>query len=547
MTFLPRLILLFTMVLTFASLAKSQDTNKPKSGAIAGRVSANGKGVAGVTVTVTWKADALQGDSLTVKTTSDDDGQFRVSNLRAGSYYVWPFTPAMVVAEATGSFPSGKTVVVEDGKTAEGVDFTLSRGGVITGRVSDSAGRPIVDERMGLVSVDANFRLASSIYPSINDIRTDDRGIYRIFGLPPGKYKVSIGDEYAAFTSTKGRRFVPRTFYPDVTDEAKAKVIDVAEGDEASNIDITVTRALIGFSASGHFVDVESGQSVPNMAFGLTIIVGGRPSGFMSGNGTSSSDGGFRIDNLPPGRYAVSILPGSNSTYYGESAPFDITDSDVADLEARIHRGATISGNVVFEGAPDKAALARLSQARLQTVIFTEGSNIGTATYTNINADGSFQIGPLQAGTASIRIDSANRNEASEFTLLGIDVNGADKSTGIKIAAGDNLTGVKLLVGHGTGTIRGTVRIEGGTLPLGTYVDAGYSRVGNPLTIAYAQVDALGRFVFERVPAGNYEVAINAYLDKRRVTARQSIVASDGAVTEVTITLNLNETPPTKP
>lgn len=545
---LPRFALIIAVIFTCVPLVQSQDNAKPK-GSIAGHVTAAGKGIAGVTVTVTWNTEALRGGGLTVKTTTDAEGQFSVTNLRAGTYYVWPFIPAFVIAEAGGSFPQGKTVVVEDGETADGIDFTLSRGAVITGRVSDSAGRAIVDERIRVNPVDQNLeRLVSSIYPNINDLRTDDRGIYRIFGLPAGKYKVSIGDEFAAFTSTRGRRFFPRTFHPDVTDEAKATVVELKEGDEAANVDITVARSMNGFSASGRFIDGESGQPVPNINFGLTIIVGGSPAGFMSGNGTSTSDGGFRIDNLPPGRYAVSILPGSDSTYYGASQPFDISDNDVSDLETKIHRGATISGNVVIEGTPDSSAIARLATARLETLIFSDGTNIGTVKYTNLNADGSFQAGPLQAGTATLRLSSAGRNEPMEFTTLSVDVNGADKSTGIKIAAGENISGVRIVVGRGTGTIRGSVRTDGGTISTGTYVSAAFLRPGNSFTIAYTRVDARGRFVFERVPAGNYEILVTAYLDNnKRVAARQPIVASDGTITEVTVTLNLNEASPPKP
>jgi len=540
---LPRFALIIAVIFTCVPLVQSQDNAKPK-GSIAGHVTAAGKGIAGVTVTVTWNTEALRGGGLTVKTTTDAEGQFSVANLRAGTYYVWPFIPAFVIAEAGGSFPQGKTVVVEDGETADGIDFTLSRGAVITGRVSDSAGRPIVDERIRVNPVDQNLeRLVSSIYPNINDLRTDDRGIYRIFGLPAGKYKVSIGDEFAAFTSTRGRRFFPRTFHPDVTDEAKAAFVEVKEGDEAANVDITVARSMNGFSASGRFIDGESGQPVPNINFGLTIIVGGSPAGFMSGNGTSTSDGGFRIDNLPPGRYAVSILPGSDSTYYGASQPFDISDSDVSDLETKIHRGATISGNVVIEGAPDKSVYARLAQTRLETVTFTEGNSIAMMSYTNINPDGSFQIGPLQAGTASIRLSSGSRDSPAEFATLSVDINGADKSSGIKITAGENISGVRLVVGYGTGTIRGSVRTEGWSLPPDTYLRVAISRPGNPFAIRYAQVDARGRFVFEKLPAGNYEVAVTAYLDNKQVTARQPIVASDGTITEVTLTLNLNEPP----
>jgi hypothetical protein len=543
-----RFTLIMALSLTCAAIVQSQDSAKNKGGSITGRVTTANKGVAGVTVTVSMSGDALSGAGLTLKTTTDDEGRFRISSLPAGTYYVWPFVPAFVVAEATGVHPGGKSIVVEDGETAEDINFTLIRGAVITGKVTDSAGRPVIDERVRVLPVDQGLsRLVSSIYPNINDIRTDDRGIYRAYGLPAGKYKTSIGDQFAAFNSTKGRRFYPPTFHPDATDEAKAEVVEVAEGGEASNVDITVARSLTGFSASGRFIDGETGQPVANLNFGLTIIVGGQPRGFMSGNGISTSNGDFRIDNLPPGRYAINISPGSGSGYYGESAAFDIFDSDVSDLEAKIHRGSTISGNLVIEGSDDRLVWTKLSRSRLEVITTREGNSISTVSYTNINPDGSFRIGPLQAGTATIRMGSSDRNAPPEFALLSIDLNGADKSRGIQIAPGENISGVRLVVGYGTGTIRGTMRVEGGTLPADVYVSAAFLRPGSPLTIAYNRVDARGRFVFDHVPAGNYEVAVTAYLSDRRVTARQPVVASNGVVTEVTVTLNLSPSPTARP
>jgi len=539
---LPRFACVLILGLTCAVISQSQDSTRKTGGTITGRVTAANKGVAAVTVTVSMSGDALSGIGLTLKTATDDEGRFRISNLPAGNYYVWPFVPTFVVAEATGVYPQGKSVVVEEGETAQDIDFTLARGAVISGKVTDSAGRPAIDERIRVLPTDANLRrLASAIYPSINDIRTDDRGIYRAYGLPAGKYKISIGDEYGAFTSTRGRRFYPRTFHPDVADEAKAEVVEVQEGGEATNIDIRVERSLSGFSASGRFIDADTGEPVANQNFGLTIIVGGRSGGFMSGTGVSSSSGAFRIDNLPPGRYAVNVSAGSGTGYYGDSAAFDIVDSDVSDLETKIHRGATISGNVMIEGVDDKSVWARLSRARLEVIMWGEGNSISTATYSNINTDGSFQIGPLQAGKATLRLQYSDRNLAPEFVLVSVEVNGVDKSGGIQVTAGNNISGVRVVVGYGTGTIRGTVRAEGGSLTSNGFFIA-LVRPGNPLNIANAPMDSRGRFVFDHVPAGNYEVVVTAYLPKR-VTARQPVVASNGVVTEVTVTLNLSPGP----
>jgi hypothetical protein len=505
------------------------------------------KGVAGVTVTIMMSGDALSNSGLHLKAITDDEGRFRISNLPPRTYYVWPFVPAFVVAEATGIYPQGKNVTVLEGEAADEINFTLARGAVITGKITDSTGRPLADERVRILPVQSELRrLVSSIYPSINDIRTDDRGVYRAYGLPGGAYKVSVGDaQFAAFATTGGRRFYPQTFHPDITDEAKAKIVEVADGGEANDVDISVARAMSGFSASGRFVDAKSGQPVPNVSFGLTVLSDTNATrGFVSLRNASTNTGSFQIDNLPPGTYAVSVTGSSSSTYYGASESFVIRDADVSDVEVKVHRAATISGNVIVEGVDDRSILAKLSRVQLQAFTFSEGNSVGIVSYGDVNpADGSFKIDSVRPGKLTINLMSADRNVTPEFALLAIDQNGVDKSQGIQIKEGENISGLRLVAGYGTGIIRGTVRVEGGTLPEGTYLDAGFGRPGSSLTVGHTRMDARGQFVFDRVPPGNYEVAVTAYLRTGRVTARQAVVTTNGVVTEVTLTLNLSARP----
>jgi hypothetical protein len=128
------------------ALVQSQDNTRNKGGSITGRVTIASKPVAGVTVTVSANAEAVSGSGASLKTATDDEGRFRISNLPSGTYYVWPFVPAFVVNEGTGIYPQGKSVAVEDGEIAEDINFTLNRGAAITGRVTDAAGRPLTEE-----------------------------------------------------------------------------------------------------------------------------------------------------------------------------------------------------------------------------------------------------------------------------------------------------------------------------------------------------------------------------------------------------------------
>jgi hypothetical protein len=547
MSSLPMRFVLLIAVLFCSLSVTAQENPKTKSGSIAGRVVLANKGVAGVTVTVTLRGDALSGSALKLSTSTDHEGRYRVSNLPPAMYFVWPFVPAFVVAEATGVHPFGKSVTVVSGETADEINFTLTRGAVITGKITDTTGRVVTDERVRILPVQTEQqRFVNAIYPSINDIRTDDRGIYRVYGLPAGAYRVAVGDpEFAALTSTTGRRFYPETFHPNVNDVAKAQIVELPDGAEATGVDITVVRPLAGFSASGRFVDAKSGQPVPDVSFGITTLSDKSVSrGYVSLRGESTSKGLFQIDNLPPGTYAISVLGGEN---YGASESFTIRDSDVSDIEVKTRRGSMITGNVIVEGATDRSITAKLSRAQLEAYTWSVGNSVGVLRYSDINPDGSFQIGPLRAGTLALKVRSRERNVTPDFALMAIEHNGVDKSTGFQISDGEDVSGVRLIVGYGTGTIRGTVRVEGGTIPVGTQIDAAFIRPGSPLTIAHTRVDARGQFVFERVPPGNYEVGVNAYLQTGRVSARQAVVTSNGVVTEITLTLNLTAPPKSVP
>ncbi len=162
----------------------------------------------------------------------------------------------------------GKTLVLAPGEEADDVDIKLVQGGVITGRVTDADGKPVIEERINLQMVDqaGNVNNQANI-PMWNYqmSQTDDRGIYRIYGLSAGRYRVSVGSTEGGFMAARNRTYYAVTFYGNTSDAAKASVVELQDGTEATNIDIRVGRAANTFVASGRIVDAENGQPIPNL------------------------------------------------------------------------------------------------------------------------------------------------------------------------------------------------------------------------------------------------------------------------------------------
>jgi hypothetical protein len=167
------------------------------------------------------------------RTSTDQDGFYRISNLAPGSYSITAGAPAFVMSDAKEN--RFKTVLVGDDENVESVNFALVRGGVITGRITDADGRPVIEEQVNVYPAEMYAqRVQRSIY-AVGSVQTDDRGIYRVFSLSAGRYKVAVGrsDDELSVTYNQGRsNSYKQVFYPDVTDQAKATIVEVSEGSE---------------------------------------------------------------------------------------------------------------------------------------------------------------------------------------------------------------------------------------------------------------------------------------------------------------------------
>src|SRR5256885_2338160 len=104
-------------------------------------------------------------------------------------------------------------------------------------------------------------RIDTSYYhfsaPTPFTFQTDDRGIYRIFGLPANRYYVYVGeaqDDNSARMQFNAS-YYPRTFYGNTTELNEAKPVEVTSGAETSGIDITVGSPVRTYKAAGRVLD----------------------------------------------------------------------------------------------------------------------------------------------------------------------------------------------------------------------------------------------------------------------------------------------------
>src|SRR5262245_26157797 len=178
-----------------------REQQEQKPGSIKGRVVGDdGQPMANVPVVATpigrsaarRPGQAGQG----AQTNTDDDGAFEFEGLAPASYVISASAPGYITPppiedeESPGVFHVG-----------DSANITLVRGGVITGKVLNVAGEPLTGVSVnairvgGLEGEDDNQLVFQGFG---RNWRTDDRGVYRVYGLVPGAYIVQAGGSRGA-------------------------------------------------------------------------------------------------------------------------------------------------------------------------------------------------------------------------------------------------------------------------------------------------------------------------------------------------------------
>lgn len=539
--------------------AQSQN-NSLHNSSISGRITVNNAPAASIKVSaVETNGDEGQGISAMglnsaekrgSTATTDAEGRYRITGLPAGKFSV-KVESATFVSDKQGNT---RSLSLDDNEEAKNIDFSLVRGGVITGRITDSQGRPLIAKSVRLQIVNEQGQ-KRDFNPQFGPemLMTDDRGVYRLYGLAPGRYLISSG---SALWGNMGRKF-PTTYYPGVIGEEQAGIIEVKGGAEVTGVDIALGGAASGYEALGRVIDAETGnpiQQVSLMCFGIGTEDNRGFTGF-NGNARTDSQGNFRFAGLPSGKYSISFSPdmdvlSGGSEYYIDGATFEIAESNAAGIEVRARHGGSISGVVVPDSNTASAMRNKLGQMVLsasiqksdeqQTSVVDIFSGQRTA---RIGADGSFRLAGLSPGAVDFGFFTL---AGGNPTVVRVERDGAAVGNKLEIRPGESITGVRIVVAFGTGVIRGQVVVDGGKLPEGSHFIVRANRTGgrDDRGTQQADVDNKGRFTIQGLVDGEYDLvvteagALASSGSPSSLSATEHVRISGGGETQATIKLN---------
>jgi Carboxypeptidase regulatory-like domain len=222
---------------------------------------------------------------------TDTSGRFRAPGLSEGEYRV----------EAVKANFVGATVRLQ--AVASGLLIRLVRCGVITGQVVDAQGQPIMGVAVYAMPKPPNGPLMPfGGQVTGSNTRVDERGQYRLHGLPPGEYAVvaAYGASTAMFGSTGGAEVRGGIgsgvqVYPT---NQRPQFFQVAGGEFYRNIDFSIVPgALHKLSGKVELPD-------PKSRFWLALTTTDQPA-MATAVAETNADGSFRFEGIPAGAYTL--------------------------------------------------------------------------------------------------------------------------------------------------------------------------------------------------------------------------------------------------
>jgi hypothetical protein len=370
---------------------------------------------------------------------------------------------------------------------------------VITGHVADEDGEPLA---RALVTIQRyQYVRGERQLSAAGADQTDDRGQYRVFGLPPGDYYVSVstsglgdmlgrgmqqlasglplgggrGGGLAAFgfggaSQPETSGYAP-TYYPGVVSTAEAGKVTIGPGQEAGGIDFQIQIVPLS-TVSGL---VAGGDGIANVLLAPQEGSGGMGRlGGQTFNGRVTANGTFSIPNVPPGRYmAVARSGGRNSDPKTAVQPVVVNGQNIEGLTLMLQPGVTIAGNITVESSgtpsPSDYSVFRVTIADADPLPGGGGGPGGRggrggpfgAGDDRVQPNGTFTLTSIEPGLHYVRVTGGGNPSqgGGQWSLKSVLLGGADVADiPFEVKPGQNIDNLNVVMTDRATDLSGTVR-----------------------------------------------------------------------------------------
>jgi len=382
---------------------------------------------------VAVRVDGLLKDSKTA--VSDGSGRFRIQGLVPGSYRLFFEHDGFLRAEY-GQRSSGKAGVpleLDAGKDATGITVPLIATGAIYGRILNASNDAVINATVKALK--PTYQNGERILQAVQSAKTDDRGEYRLFGLPPGNYFLSAtpvaspfiqggtltvpsGNGFAGSsiqnTLATGNYIDPRAlsastdltvYLPGTTEVTAATPIDLIAGSNFRVPDLRIAHTAT-FSIRGQVVD-EAGQPATLVSATLTRV---NTTETTRSNVLAQNRNVFDFAGILPGVYD---LRGANNGIAADKMGYlrvVVDNENIDNLRLVMRPVVEVKGRIVQEGG------ATTFDIRVQLRGMSGGAGV------QINptaADGSFTVTRLTPDNYTLVLSGLPPNQYLRSAQLG--------------------------------------------------------------------------------------------------------------------------------
>lgn len=482
-----------------------KDAEEVSTGSISGKVvNENGQPLTGAVVFVRG-VGARPGPGRS--TATDLEGSFRVNGLDPGLYTIGANAPAYTTELAPPTYY----------RLGDSARLVLVRGGVITGVVTNALGEPIINVQVRVTRIrDAKGKTQKLPAFVANEQLTDDRGIYRIYGLTPGTYLVSAGGGGGRFT----QEFNPYdsdvpTYAPSSTRDNAVEVS--VRGGEESTADIRY-KGEPGYTVSGT-AKIAGGNAaqifMTSVGTGTSVAMSYQPPGSR----------GFAFNGVADGEYK---LVAQEYTQTSATPQIRISDvkrvsvkgANVTGIELIPKPLASISGRILLERTKAEECQGKRPPLFVETLVQAQQhekdsedddpvSGRMNASSATVDANGDFTLRNLKPG----RYRFEPRFYARYWYLQSIAIAAKPQKTDAAaswtaVKSAEQITNVTITLAEGAASIRGSLALaEGATAPAGMVVylvPAEPDKAEDVLRFFVTEIASDGTFTFNNLPPGKY-------------------------------------------